>query len=91
MIKIKQTKNTHTRFLMSFLHLVISKQFMLYRVLKIQFSILKTLVTHEARNHFPKTAFQTLEYRDQPVNHNIQVSYLLKTLSSQGMLVKQQL
>lgn len=64
---------------------------MLYRVLKIQFSILKTLVTHEARNHFPNTAFQTLRYRDQPVNHNIQVSCLLITLSSQGMLVKKQL
>jgi hypothetical protein len=34
---------------------------MLYRVLKIQFSILKTLVTHEARNHFPKTALQTFK------------------------------
>lgn len=42
------------------------------------------------RNHFPITIFQTLKYRDQPVNQNIQVSYLLKTLYFQGMLAKKQ-
>lgn len=40
---------------------------------------------------FLKQHCKHLKYRDQPVNHNIQVSYLLKTLYSQGMLVRKQL
>lgn len=40
---------------------------------------------------FLKQHCKHLKYRDQPVNHNIQVSYLLKTLYCQGMLVRKQL